>query len=107
MKRYFQRQGEGVKGIKGNGFDLPTWRIDNLWAFLISLIISIFSFASLYFSLTGDIRSMKQDIAYIKERIDKHIELSLQEEKSFNDLSLKVQTLDANQKIVFNKLGLR
>jgi hypothetical protein len=47
--------------------DMPNWRVDNIWAFALSIVTTIFTIAFFYFSMVGDIRFIKQELVYIRK----------------------------------------
>ena len=76
--------------------DLPIWRVDNLYAW-IGLAITL---VTLWISITGDIREMKKDIAYIKENITETKQSKISIETRYGELSLKVKELET---IIYRK----
>lgn len=61
--------------------NLPRWRIDNLWAFLVAVVTAVFSFAALYFGLSTEIKLNYQNLA---NKIDFQTQL-LEEHKITGD----------------------
>ena len=79
--------------------NLPTWRIDNIYGFFILIIVSVFSFATLYFGLSTQIQLLAQKL----ETINKNQEIILQKfvsvETRYGELTLKIQNLETLQGI--------
>ena len=47
---------------------LPSWRTDNMWAFAVSLIVSVFAFAGLYYGLSNKIDLLTQRMDFYIEK---------------------------------------
>ncbi len=79
--------------------NLPIWRIDNIYGFFITIIASIFSFATLYFGLSTQIQLLTQKI----DTMNKNQEIILQKftsiETRYGELSLQVRNLETLQGI--------
>ena len=48
--------------------ELPSWRTDNIWAFAVSLMISAFAFAGLYYGLSNKIDLLVQRVDFYLEK---------------------------------------
>ena len=51
--------------------NMPNWRVDNVWAFGLSIVSTIFTVAFLYFSIVGDIKFIKQEVVYVRSDLNK------------------------------------
>lgn len=107
-----------------NGVTLPPWRIDNaysfLWALIISVVTATAGATATYYSIlrnmdkqasesTTDIKLIKNDVAFIKEKIsenavlsekklDDHINSTASKIHEIDQLALKVAAIEAKLK---------
>ena len=79
--------------------DLPVWRVDNAYAFLVTLIGGAFTILTLYFSLVGDVREIKQDVTYIKEQNRLVLERYISLENRYGELALQIKELQTVLKL--------
>lgn len=79
--------------------NLPIYRIDNIYAFFVSLIISVFSFATLYFGLSTQIQLLTQKIDIMNKNQEIILQKFVSVETRYGDLSLQVRNLETLQGI--------
>jgi len=79
--------------------NLPMWRIDNLVSFTVTIIGGVFTILTLYFAITSDIRSIKQDLAYIKDQNERILQRYASLEDRYGKLALQVQSLQTTEDI--------
>jgi len=77
--------------------NLPPWRVDNLYSILVMAFGIAFSTLTLYFSVVGDVREIKQDVAYIKEQNKLVLERYVSLENRYGDIALKLNRLETLQ----------
>ncbi|KKR00168.1 MAG: hypothetical protein UT24_C0016G0057 [Candidatus Woesebacteria bacterium GW2011_GWB1_39_12] len=79
--------------------NLPIWRIDNLVAFSVSVIASIFAFATLYFGLSTQIQLLTQKVDIMNKNQEIILQKLVSVEARYGELALKVQALETLQGI--------
>jgi len=79
--------------------NLPMWRIDNLVSFIVTIIGGTFTILAMYFAITSDIRSIKQDLAYIKDQNEQILQRYVSLEDRYDKLALQVQSLQTTENI--------
>ena len=52
--------------------NLPNWRTDNVYAFFVSIAVSVFAFASLYFGLSMKIELLTQKVDYLVKQTEEY-----------------------------------
>ena len=83
--------------------NLPMWRIDNLVSFIVTIIGGVFTILTMYFAITSDIRSIKQDLAYIKDQNEKMLQRYVSLKDSYGDLALQVQSLQTTENLRYGQ----
>jgi len=79
--------------------NLPMWRIDNLVSFTVTIIGGTFTILAMYFAMTSDIRSIKQDLAYIKDQNERILQRYASLEDRYDKLALQVQSLQTTENL--------
>jgi len=79
--------------------NLPIWRIDNLVAFSVSIIASIFAFATLYFGLSTQIQLLTQKVDIMNKNQEIILQKFISVETRYGELSLKIARLETLQNI--------
>ena len=81
---------------------LPDWRIDNKWAWLGSLLISVIVTTAtvtiaglkIYYEMIGDIRDIKKDVSYTAKWTVEHDITTAERVKNFQALDKRVIKLE-------------
>ena len=88
-----------INGVNMTKTNLPIWRIDNFWAFVVSFVVSIFSFATLYFGLSTQIQLLTQKVDVMNKNQEIILQKLVSVETRYGNLSLQVRNLETLQGI--------
>ena len=78
--------------------NLPAWRIDNLYAFFVSIAVSVFAFASLYFGLSLKLELLTQKVEYLVRQTEEYNKRNL-------DIQTRLGTVESKQNQVVTFLN--
>ena len=78
--------------------NLPAWRIDNLYAFFVSIAVSVFAFASLYFGLSLKLELLTQKVEYLVRQTEEYNKRNL-------DIQTRLGTVESKQNQVVTLLN--
>ena len=75
------------------------WRVDNIYGFFVSIIVSVFAFAGLYYGLSLKIELLNQKVDYL-----------VQQTKEYNERNKEVLTrlgiVEKDVGIIYTKLSI-
>ena len=73
--------------------NLPIYRIDNIYGFFVSLIMSVFAFATLYFGLSTQIQLLAQKLDTVNKTQEIILLKFTSVETRYGELALKLERL--------------
>ena len=79
--------------------NLPVWRVDNYYAFFVSIAVSVFAFAGLYFGLSNKIDLLTQKVDYLVQQVGEYNERN-------KDVQTRIGISESNIQVIFTKLGM-
>jgi len=80
-------------------YDLPLWRIDNMYGFFVSIAVSVFAFASLYFGLSLKIELLNQKVDYLVERTKEYNDKN-------KDIQARLGSAEKDIEVIYSRLSI-
>jgi len=77
--------------------NLPTWRIDNYYAFFVSIAVSVFAFATLYYGLSLKLELLNQKVDYLVKQTEEYNQRN-------KEIQTRLGTTESDIKVIFTKL---